>query len=317
MTQINEIVSIQDTTLWNKLNNFSEESAKTLARDLIAICKDVSSYMKLVIKDFPEYTLHDEVHLLKVTEIMALLLGETLDKLNFIEIGLLILSAFFHDTGMVITKERSDELESDSEYKIYRDTWLNNYQNYYEFKDIINDSKTSVIERINANNMILELDCEIRLNYIRKHHGKYSEKYIEKEYSNDKRLEIFNVNLKEYITLLCKSHTEPLDKIAVRNIYKLDDVIGSLKVNIQFIAIILRLSDILDFDRDRTPDILYKSIHFTNNVSITEWEKHRSVLGRIIDKKQIKFSIKCKHPVYQKSILHFMDRRVQGKSATV
>ena len=51
----------------------------------------------------PEYTLHDDAHLLRVTQLMGNLIPDTVLRtvLNPVEIALLILSAYFHDQGMV------------------------------------------------------------------------------------------------------------------------------------------------------------------------------------------------------------------------
>ena len=39
------------------------------------------------------------------------------------------------------------------------------------------------------------------------------------------------------------------------------------------------IDPVLDFDRDRTPDSLYRTIDFSSGVSLLEWEKHRTITG--------------------------------------
>lgn len=78
-------------------------------------------------------------------------------------------------------------------------------------------------------------------------------------------------------------------------------------MNLPFLAVVLRLADILDFDRDRTPEALLKSIHFTSPVSLSEWEKHRSVEGWHISLDLIRFTIRCKHPAYEAAARKYMD----------
>jgi hypothetical protein len=74
-----------------------------------------------------------------------------------------------------------------------------------------------------------------------------------------------------------------------------------------YLGLILRLADILDFDRDRTPDSLYRTIDFRSKVSISEWEKHRSVEGWIIEPDKIQYTMRCEHPEYQRAAYQFMD----------
>ena len=71
------------------------------------------------------------------------------------------------------------------------------------------------------------------------------------------------------------------------------------------LGVILRLSDILDFDAKRTPAILFSHLFVKNPVSITEWNKHRSVEAWSISEKLIQFHAKCKHPAVEASIHSF------------
>src|SRR5580765_5580199 len=85
-----------------------------------------------------------------------------------------------------------------------------------------------------------------------------------------------------------------------------EETVGTYKVNMPYLGLVLRLADILDFDRERTPDALYRTVHFTNDVSLTDWENHRSVEGWIIEEELIQFNMSCEHPVYQRAALDFM-----------
>ena len=58
---------------------------------------------------------------------------------------------------------------------------------------------------------------------------------------------------------------------------------------------------------ERTPDILFRSIHFTNELSIKEWEKHRGVVGWQIGPNDLIYSMQFKHPVYEDTSRKFLD----------
>lgn len=64
--------------------------------------------MKLMATYAPQYTLHDETHLLRVVDLMGHILGEDVADLNGIELVLLILAAYFHDQGMIPSREEYD-----------------------------------------------------------------------------------------------------------------------------------------------------------------------------------------------------------------
>ena len=60
-----------------------------------------TEHQKRVIKIMPEFDLHDETHLKKVEENIALLLGdELLAELSSVELFLLLAASYLHDCGM-------------------------------------------------------------------------------------------------------------------------------------------------------------------------------------------------------------------------
>jgi hypothetical protein len=65
------------------------------------VIKTAQEHQKRVIQVMPEFDLHDEVHLAKVLENIACLIGEERVKtLSVVELFLLIASAYLHDCGM-------------------------------------------------------------------------------------------------------------------------------------------------------------------------------------------------------------------------
>ena len=74
-----------------------------------------------------------------------------------------------------------------------------------------------------------------------------------------------------------------------------------------FVGVVLRLSDLLDFDSKRTPSVLFSHLSVRNPVSLAEWRKHRAINSWSINSTQIVFSAKCTHPAIEASIRHFMD----------
>src|SRR5258706_14988405 len=96
--------SLEDTRLFARLKKpfaqkHSAEWAAALVQSLPEVCRAATNRMKLMPVLHPEFTLHDEIHLLRVTELMARVMPERVieDVLNPAEIALLILAAHFHD----------------------------------------------------------------------------------------------------------------------------------------------------------------------------------------------------------------------------
>lgn len=311
MPSVMMLKSLEDTTLWKRLNEgfkdaSDEDIAKELAVNLKHICKEASYRMKAFPSLHTQYTLHDETHLLRVTELMAKIIPkETLDKLNPVEIAFLILSAYYHDQGMVLEKEELEALDSNSEFRIFSDTWAIDHPNLREVQQQLNDKNLSPEEKERCRKIEQELLAALLTRYVRETHGQRSAEYV-RSYDGNPQWEIAGTNIAYLVAELCESHVESAFNLTPANGFYHDQSVGAYKVNMPYLGLVLRLADILDFDRERTPDALYRTIHFTSNVSLVEWVKHRSVEGWEISPKTVRFDMRCEHPIYERAAREFM-----------
>lgn len=313
MSVIN-LKSVEETRLFKKLKKLESHQeygndAKKLSNNLIQICKVASDRMKLCPSFLSQFTLHDEVHLLRVTELMALIIpDEVQDKLNPVEIALLILAAFHHDQGMILNPEELASIEKNKDYIIFSENWSISHPNYQEIKHKLQDKELTTNERKEYCRIEQELNHAMLTDYIRLTHGMRGKDYITSEFSNSPLWEISGCNLAYHVAKISISHTELAKNITSQNKYYHDVSIGSYKVSTIFISVLLRLADILDFDRERTPDVLFKAISFTSKVSINEWEKHRAVEGWIIQPNHFRFTMEFDHPAYEVTARSFLDQ---------
>ncbi|MBI4965515.1 MAG: ATP-binding protein [Desulfomonile tiedjei] len=307
MTRIVQVTTVQETRLWKILSESDGQDAKFLSASIPRLCEEAVDRMKAMYRYASQYTLHDDRHLLRTTELMGLVLGSEAERLNIIELALLILSAFFHDQGMVLSEQEFSSLEGDTDFQLFRDNWRIEHPNYRETAAQLNSPLCADARKAQLAGQLTELDTAMLTDYIRETHGNRTGEFIRSVYGNDKRLEMQSVNLAPFLASLCESHVLPSDGLISRTGFRYDEQIGTFIVNLPFLATVLRLSDILDFDRDRTPEVLLKSIHFTSPVSLLEWEKHRSVEGWQISQDRIRFSIKCEHPAYEAAARRYMD----------
>lgn len=106
MTRVIQIGKVEETRLWLALSDSSDDDAKAIASNVALLCQEAAERMKAMHGYAPQYTLHDDRHLLRVTELMACVLGPDLDQLNTVELALLILSAFSMTKGWCHWKQR-------------------------------------------------------------------------------------------------------------------------------------------------------------------------------------------------------------------
>jgi hypothetical protein len=304
--------SVEDTTLWRQLKEgfqgHNAGIAAVLASNLVNICREASDRMRSFPSLHPQYTLHDQVHLLRVTELMAHVLPpEVLQSLNPVEIALLILAAHFHDQGMVMESGEIAALESNPEFKIFKQNWEVEHPNLHEVREHISDRNLNGDERKKFKKVEWEIHAALLTDYIRGTHGERSADFVKTRYGSDRRWDIEGVSIAGLVALVCESHVEDASKLVPANGFRHDEVVGNYSINMPYLALVLRLADILDFDRERTPGSLYRTIDFTSRISLEEWEKHRSVQGWTVKQGLIQFTMKCEQPEYQRAAYHFMD----------
>lgn len=77
---------------------------------------------------------------------------------------------------------------------------------------------------------------------------------------------------------------------------------------IPFVATVIRLADIIDFDPKRTPSVLFSHLAVKNPVSLSEWKKHQSINAWTILPRKLLFSAHCEHPAIEATILVFCNQ---------
>ena len=300
----------------NKLGDYRiyqvlKEKCADEDENLISLVDEAVSYAcsktKAIITHMRQYTLHDEEHLFRVLHLMGKLISEEqISKLSKPELMLLILSAFFHDLGMapeehqVITWKKSwdanpelEENEQDDFQEFNR--YLNSIPAKFDrSKQLLATGKTT-----EAQSIIQHLISE----FIRKTHAKRATEIIERDWRE--KIKFRDYDLTVDLAHICKSHNDPPNSILKldKHLICADGIYCSLPI----VALFLRLADVLDFDGKRTPSVLFSHLYITNPISLTEWQKHRSIQSWEINPDSVIFSAKCKHPAIELSIHKFCD----------
>jgi hypothetical protein len=268
--------------------------------------KDAYEKSKLIIKYMPEYSLHDGVHLFRVLYNMEKLIPEeNIKHLSVPDLMLLILTAFFHDLGMAPYEYEIRAWKQD-----WKDTEPDEQERtlYLEFERFTKTypEKLDEIGRLKEKKQEAKarlLEDYLLSEYIRTTHAQRAKIIIAKEWKN--RVKYRDTDLTHALAQLCFSHNE--DSMAL---LKLDAsyLCGEdITTNLQFVGLILRFADLLDFDAKRTPSVLFSHLTVRNPLSLAEWQKHRAVQAWKITKDDITFSAKCNHPAIEASIRKFCD----------
>ncbi|HEX2955633.1 MAG TPA: hypothetical protein VHO70_02305 [Chitinispirillaceae bacterium] len=253
------------------------------------------------------------IHILNVATIIDKFLptqfeSENRHALNGVELTFLLLAILLHDVGMFVSDADEKQTLLDSK----------EYQSYLRLAS----NRLETANKAEAAGLTVRAGAirdAIFAEFIRRKHAERVRDYI-KKYLNDK-LRFRGSDFSSEIADLCASHAwgiqESNSPLKPGNCVKKLDIqkmIGATPVNLSYIACCLRLGDILDFDRTRTPVSAFYDIHFTEDLSVQEWNKHLSIEGRDINQYGVLFETKCKTPsdyVAVHNFLGWVDKELQ------
>jgi len=233
---------------------------------------------------FSNYTIHSIDHSFNVLKHMELLI-DNIEDLDSIEIEAIILSALLHDIGMAVFDEEIKKLRKG------------------EYKDPNGRNYKRILERVD-NNESLALQ-----EFFREIHGYRSRekivdvlgKHLGDAFQN-------NYEFIQNIAKICESHSKDICWIMKLPQYvEIDE--GSF--NPQFISILLRISDYLDFDCRRSPYLMY-ILKKPEGKSNTEWKKHfpitnRSKIKKSKERRYIHFNGNCVDPEIMFDLVKYFD----------
>ncbi len=227
---------------------------------------------------FAQYTIHDFSHVNEMLRGLDWLIPDTTRAiLSDAEWLLIVLSIYFHDLGLVVT---------DEEYRNRDPSILNEFYEDVLFCGPSGDdykAKVFALSQDDAQRFLYE-------EFVRYNHAKRIRAWIEGRTiselgaakANVEEINSLLANLdpefRRDLALICESHN--LDDIDNLNKYTLSKAYGNSDqetANLQYCAIVLRTSDLVQFHRQRAPSTLYRLINPTDPISQREWAKQNAV----------------------------------------
>lgn len=262
--------------------------------EVLALVAKVGTFaverLKTVIKNMPEFTLHDDTHIFNMLTIIGKLIPqENMRKLSTPDLFMLIVSVFLHDIGMapdekhiLAWKNQLPETEYDEELKEEREKFARFRLTYtHQLADI---------ERLETEQEFSKaqlLEDYIVTEYIRTTHSIRAREVIAKYWAGE--IVYQDTDLTEDLATICFSHNESYTYLLQMETFR---VCGQDEyLCIPFVATVLRLADIIDFDPKRTPSVLFSHLAVKNPVSLSEWKKHQSINAWTISPRKLLFTI--------------------------
>lgn len=274
-----EIRDWKESRLWAELQVGDDSDGTATAALLAHSMPDVQAVLAQGGTAETDFTLHDSGHAYRVAQRMVdIIPAKTLSSLSCYEKALLLMSAYLHDVGMTPLKSRTtaihrylltgkaDGLPGAERNKLQE--WLD------DFRGGIVPPIASTTTTVAA----LETAEELVTYYARHRHNDWSEEWI-REYFSDHKMGTYAGWLEDLI-LLCRSHHYGYDEL--RSDAFLPRIVGTYGrvVNLRYLAAVLRIADVIEFDPERTPAVVFKHRDVSAG-SVIYWHKDHEISLRI------------------------------------
>lgn len=282
--------------------------------------------LNLVSSTYPHYSKHDISHSMTIVNNIQCLLGEErIKRLGATDTFLILMACLTHDIGMILT------------YKIIEEEWKND-----SFKEILTtmaDSNDSIIAEsakllldknkikdLKQDNFKWALEIKnavtiLTAEFFRNKHAKQSADNI---LSNDEFKKLADNYYSEqlpnrFIELLASIallHGENFNDVIIRLYQEANGYKGDY-IHPRFIACMIRLGDLLDFDNNRFNAFSIASIKQMPETSILHKQKHAAVRHMLISPSKIEAELDCPNEgVYRtaRSWFDWLEEEVNNQS---
>lgn len=280
------------TQLWALITSRSDMDQRVL-QTLQNTLPAIESVLRLGGTMPSRFTLHDQDHAFRVAERMFELLPPSmLDNASDTELALLLLSAYLHDVGMTPEQSLADRhwkhillgptiaLEPGEAAALQH--WLD-----VEYSGLVPPIIKGPLTEAG-----LHLQEEVFAYYCRHKHNDWSELWIREHLvSSDWGLYF---GWTEDLITLCRSHHEDLPELRQSRFDARHTGSPSRQVNLRYLAAILRIADVLEFDPERTPDVILRHRAIPAGSRIY-WSKDHSVSFNL-DKQQRRMLLSARTP---------------------
>ncbi len=295
---------------FDKLAGFEDVSKSDidiLKAMVLEVAEKVGPHMGWIQHTFQQYTVHDIQHLLNIADHIHSFLPRVGGRrssrvgLNAVELMYLWLAILLHDVGMFVSQAHEKQAILDS-------ADCKEFLRHHRDRLKVAQAAKAAGRTVTAQAIHDALFAE----FIRRRHAERVHGYIRTHLKD--RLRFREIDLTLEVGNLCESHNwgvrESRDALRREQcVEKLNrrDGVGKTRVNLAYLACCLRLGDILDFDRSRTPLSAFHQIHFTESLSVQEWNKHLCIKGVNVTEHRVQYVAKCATPADYVAVHQFLD----------
>jgi len=257
----------------------------------------VQKWLEYIPETFLQYTRHTVQHSDEIIVQLSKLLFRNDDpnqpvvKLTAIEAYILAAAAYLHDAGMVLSDKEKMKIMESSEWKSWISGEGGGARRWLEIRNLRENSKIAdeAIRHFLADIQTRFLIAE----YVRRSHHLRGGDLITVHHESFGRFAFDDPILLRTIVNVCVGHGLIQDELKNHSLYpERCDILGQ-KTNVLFLAILLRIGDLLDMSSDRACPLLLSAACPLPSDSLAHWTKYRRIQNRLTSPDRIELAAKC------------------------
>jgi hypothetical protein len=263
----------QETILWKTLNDSHVPEADLVRTTLKQCMPDIQAILAQAGTSPSDFTLHDSGHSFRVAQRMAQIIpADLLSGLSPFELALLLMSAYLHDIGMTPERRKVAQLNG---YLLTGDPQDLSQDEIRQFQKWLDDEGSGIVPPLvkeKPTNEQLQRSEELMTYYCRDRHVDWSEDWIQNNLTNF-RLGTY-AGWTDDLIVLCHSHHKGYNDLVSDRFTP--RIVGShgIVIHLRYLSVILRIADILEFDPERTPDVILRHRDISSKSLIYWWKDH-------------------------------------------
>ena len=264
----------------------------------IEIREAIKDWLAYIPQSFPHYTQHTIEHSDEIILQISKLIfvdddpAQPVVQLSAVEAYILIAAAYLHDAGMVVSDQEKTDIIQSEEWI----SWTTRGSGAKRWEEIKALRNTMELSNPDVRNFIADLQTRFLIaEFVRRKHHLRASAIITEYQPLLGRFAFDNNLLLQAISNVCIGHG--LDKYDLEDSQRFpdrSDIMGE-SVNVRFLAILLRLGDLLDMRSDRACPLLLNAANPLPSDSLAHWTQYQRLTHRLTAIDKIEITAECEN----------------------
>jgi hypothetical protein len=263
---------------------------------IVELRNAIEDWLAYIPQSFPHYTRHTVLHSDAIMVQLSKLLfleedhAQPVVKLSGMEAYILAAAAYLHDAGMVTSDDQKKEILESEPWKIWttEGSGARRWREIEEFRSgqtPLDPSVRHFLADVQTRFLIAE--------FVRRTHHVRARDFMTQHQDQLGKFALGDPVLLRTIASVCVSHGLGKDELEDPDRYPERCDILDQRVNVRFLAILLRLGDLLDLSTDRACPLLLNAASPLPAESLAHWTQYQRITHRLTSPDRIELIARC------------------------